>query len=263
MNLITSKDNPLFKKIIRLNKPKERRESKQFVIEGKKEIMMAIDNGIVISELIHEENAILNEKENKHFQSIAHQYQFSKALFSKASYREEHAECLAICQLPITNLDAITLSEDALIIVLESVEKPGNLGAILRTADGCGADAVIVCDEKTDFFNPNVIRSSVGTVFSVPKASATKEDVAKWLLSKNVQVFTTIIENALPYYQADFHQHCAIVLGTEATGLTSFWRQQHFTNIIVPMKGQNDSLNVSVAAAVIAFEARRQKTSIV
>lgn len=259
MNLITSKDNPLFKKILKLDKSRERRESGVFVIEGKKELLMAAANGYVITDVVLAETTVLTESEQKQLANIPNQQRFSNSLFSKLTYRNELSSCVAIAKIPHHDLDKIKLSKNALVIVLESVEKPGNLGAILRTADACAADAVIVCEEKSDFYNPNVIRSSVGTIFSVNKASADKEQVRKWMKDKHLHVFTTFIENALPYHQADFNSSCALVLGTEATGLTDFWRHKDYQNIVIPMQGQNDSLNVSVAAAIMMFEARKQK----
>ncbi|MCO6494459.1 MAG: RNA methyltransferase [Bacteroidetes bacterium] len=259
MNLISSKDNPLFKKIIKLEKSKERKESGLFTIEGKKETLLALQNGYVITDLILAENSDLSQTEKDLFLKIPNHHRFSINLFSKITYRNDHSECIAICKVPKTDLNKIKLSKNPLLIILESVEKPGNLGAILRSADACAADAVIICEEKSDFFNPNVIRSSVGTVFSVNKASAKKEEVVRWLKKNQINTYTTFIENALPYSQANFKQGCAIVLGTEAVGLSNYWRQKEFQNIVIPMRGQNDSLNVSVAAAILMFEARNQK----
>jgi len=258
MNFISSKDNPLFKKIIKLEKSRERRKTGLFVIEGKKEVLMAIRNGFEITDLIFAENVLLRDSEEKVFDSIPNKVEFATPLFNQIAYRGELSECVALAKLPELDLESIKLSKNPLVVVLESVEKPGNLGAILRTADACAADAVIVCDALSDFFNPNVIRSSVGTVFCVNKASAEKEDVKLWLQKKGFTIFTTFIENAKPYFQADFSGPNAIVLGTEADGLTHFWRKPEHQNIVIPMKGQNDSLNVSVAAAIIMMEARKK-----
>jgi TrmH family RNA methyltransferase len=259
MHFISSKDNPLFKKIVKLEKSRERKKTSLFVIEGKKEVLMAIQNGYEITDLVVVENVLLRNSEVKILEKIPNKVTFATSLFNQIAYRKELSECVAIAKIPNVDLESIKLSDKPLVVVLESVEKPGNLGAILRTADACAADAVIVCDALSDFFNPNVIRSSVGTVFCVNKASAEKEDVKIWLEKNGFTVYTTFIENAKPYHQADFSGPNAIVLGTEAEGLTNFWRNPAHQNIVIPMRGQNDSLNVSVAAAIIMMEARKHQ----
>jgi TrmH family RNA methyltransferase len=146
-----------------------------------------------------------------------------------------------------------------LILILESVEKPGNLGAMLRTADAAGIDAVICCESQTDFYNPNVIRSSIGTVFTTQIASASTVDTIQWLKEKEIKIYCTYLLAAMPYHKVDFRQRCAIVMGTESQGLTESWINHADANIIIPMQGKIDSLNVSTAAAVVVFEAKRQR----
>ena len=156
-------------------------------------------------------------------------------------------------------LDDIALRQDPLLLILESVEKPGNLGAILRTADAAGLDAVIICDPQTDFYNPNVIRSSVGCAFTTPFASATSEETIQWLKKNNIACLATHLAASKPYDEIDFRKACAIVMGTESTGLSQAWVSAAEATIIIPMKGKVDSLNVSTAAAIIIFEANRQR----
>jgi TrmH family RNA methyltransferase len=159
----------------------------------------------------------------------------------------------------VHGLNQLRLSKNPLLLILESVEKPGNLGAVLRTADAAGVDAVIICDPHTDFYNPNVIRSSVGCVFTNQIASATSEETINWLKENNIKIFSTYLKASAPYHETDFTKPCAIILGTEATGLSDLWVKKSDATIIIPMQGKIDSMNVSTAAAVVVFEARRQR----
>ena len=159
------------------------------------------------------------------------------------------------------SLDSLTLKENPLVVVLESVEKPGNLGAVLRSADASGADAVIVCDPLTDMFNPNLIRSSIGAIFTVPVATATSEETIAWLKERGIRIYTAQLQDSEWYYDTDMCKGTAIVMGTEATGLTQCWRQAADAHIRIPMLGRLDSLNVSVSAAILMFEAVRQRNA--
>ena len=146
-------------------------------------------------------------------------------------------------------------------MVLESLEKPGNIGAVLRTADAANIDAVFIADPKTDLYNPNIVRSSVGAVFTNKIVTASSAEIINFLKNNNIAIFSAILQEAVSYYSVDFNQGSAIVMGTEATGLTEIWRHNSTENIIIPMQGQIDSMNVSVAAAVLIFEAKRQRNS--
>ena len=159
-------------------------------------------------------------------------------------------------QLQLANLP---LSDNPLIVVLESVEKPGNLGAILRSADAAGADAVVVCDPLTDLFNPNVVRASTGAVFSVPMVACTSEECIRFLQERGISILTAQLQDSELYYDTDMRRPIAIVMGTEATGLTDQWRQVATAHIRIPMLGVADSLNVSVSAAILLYEAVRQR----
>jgi TrmH family RNA methyltransferase len=156
-------------------------------------------------------------------------------------------------------LDQLHLSESPLIVVLESVEKPGNVGAILRSADAAHVDAVIVCDPQCDLYNPNIIRASVGAFFSVPTVACTSETCIQWLKTNSIQILTAQLQDSHYYYETDMVCPTAIVMGTEATGLTDQWRQAANAHIKIPMLGIGDSLNVSVSAAILMFEAVRQR----
>jgi TrmH family RNA methyltransferase len=165
-----------------------------------------------------------------------------------------------VCQR-VLNLDDLRLSESPLLIVLESVEKPGNLGAVLRSADAAQADAVIVCDPLTDLYNPNLIRSSIGALFTVPTVACTSEECIRFLKQHGIQILTAQLQDSHLYYDIDMCRSTAIVMGTESTGLTDLWRQAADAHIRIPMLGRLDSLNVSVSAAILLFEAVRQRQS--
>ncbi len=183
----------------------------------------------------------------------------SKEVFDKIAVREGTGGMIAVAEMHLHSLDHIALSKNPLVLILEGVEKPGNLGAILRTADAANVDAVIICDPQTDFYNPNVIRSSLGCVFTEQVASATSEETIAWLQKNKVNIFCTYLKASQPYHTIDYQKPTAIVMGTEATGLTDMWVKNSNANIIIPMLGKIDSMNVSTAAAVVVYEAKRQR----
>jgi TrmH family RNA methyltransferase len=183
----------------------------------------------------------------------------TKDVFDKIAVRENSGGVIAVAEMKTHALDRLVLSATPLVLVLEGVEKPGNLGAILRTADAAGVDAVIICDPQTDFYNPNVIRSSIGCVFTKQVAAATSEETIQWLTKNKIAILCTYLEASRPYHTIDYTIPSAIVMGTESTGLTAVWTKNATANIIIPMQGKIDSMNVSTAAAVVVFEARRQR----
>ena len=182
-------------------------------------------------------------------------------LYDKVAYRGGTEGVIAELRCKDMGLEALTLPENPLVVVLESVEKPGNLGAVLRSADASGADAVIVCDPLTDMYNPNLIRSSIGAIFTVPVATASSEDTIAWLKAKGIKIYTAQLQDSEWYYDTDMRGGTAIVMGTEATGLTDCWRKAADAHIKIPMLGRLDSLNVSVSAAILMFEAVRQRNA--
>ncbi|MCA6409136.1 MAG: RNA methyltransferase, partial [Cytophagales bacterium] len=183
----------------------------------------------------------------------------SKEVFDKIAIRESTGGILAVAEQKTHRLAEIKLRKNPLILILEGVEKPGNLGAVLRTADAAAVDAVIICDPQTDFYNPNVIRSSVGCVFTNQLAAASSEETIDWLKKNNISIYCTYLKASKPYHLTDFTQPSAIVMGTEATGLSDVWVKNSKANIIIPMLGKIDSMNVSNAAAVVVYEAMRQR----
>ena len=256
--VISSTANPKIKWVKSLHKNSTRREEGVFLVEGMKEIGFALDGGyllhslFVCPELFGEDTPSYPDIEI---------YNISKECFEKISYRDTTGGVVAVFQAKQMKLGDLTFGDNPFFIVLESVEKPGNLGAVIRTADGCGASGVIVCDEKTDIFNPNVIRSSVGTIFTTQVATTTSVELLEFLQNHEIAPFATLLsENAAIYTSSDYTTPTAIILGTEHDGLSQFW-QQNAEAITIPMRGENDSLNVSNAAAILAYEVVRQRES--
>jgi TrmH family RNA methyltransferase len=257
--VITSTQNPKVKSLLALEKARERRRQQLFIIEGKKEIGLALQAGYKIGNLfycvdIFPERDLLSLKiEDKFLVPV------TQEVFDKIAVRENSGGVVAVAEMKTHRLDDIRLSSNPLVLILESVEKPGNLGAILRTSDAAGVDAVITCDPQTDFYNPNVVRSSLGCVFTKQIASATSEETIAWLKANNITTYCTYLKASKPYNEVDYQKPCAIVMGTEATGLSDLWVKNSSANIIIPMQGKIDSMNVSTAAAVVVFEAMRQR----
>lgn len=264
-DLITSVQNPRIKNIVALQtKSRERRLQNLIVIEGYREITRAVASGAKLTELYY-----CPDFEGKNPEtspgSIAGEatvIEIGRAVFEKIAYREGSDGLIAIAKPRNLNLEQLHFSKIPLVVILEAVEKPGNLGAIMRTADAAGVDAVLVCDPLTDIYNPNVIRSSVGCVFTVPVIAGTTDDIQHWLKNNKIRSFAAALtNNAVNYETIDYSSGCAIVLGTEATGLSNSWLNFCDRQIIIPMNGIADSLNVSTSAAIIVFEAIRQRKS--
>lgn len=259
--LISSVQNPLIKNIVSLAaKARERKEQGLFVAEGLRETAMALSAGYE-AEVILYDPAHTGPDDLRPFQKMAPDAltEVSSAVFEKTAYRSGVPNVVALLRMRPLSLDHISLPECPLVLVLESVEKPGNLGAILRTADAAGVDAVLLCDPLTDWYNPNVIRASLGAVFTVPVATADSEQVLAWLRRQGIQLAVTHLEASHPHYLTDFKKPTAIVMGAEASGISPFWVKAADERVIIPMQGRVDSLNVSASTAVLLFEARRQR----
>lgn len=259
--IITSAQNPKIKNLLALQeKSKERRKSGLFVVEGRRELLHCIEAGyepyavFCCPEIISEDDLhdIASKCGCAFFELPIH-------LYDKVAYRGGTEGVIAELRCKDMGLETLNLPENPLVVVLESVEKPGNLGAVLRSADASGADAVIVCDHLTDMYNPNLIRSSIGAIFTVPVATASSEDTISWLKANGIKIYTAQLQDSEWYYDTDMRGGTAIVMGTEATGLTDCWRQAADAHIKIPMLGRLDSLNVSVSAAILMFEAVRQR----
>lgn len=256
---ITSTQNPKVKSLMALEKPRERRKQQLFIIEGRREIELALEAGYKIGNLFFCEEIIRSQDIPAPLKNEKLLVPVSKEVFDKIAVRESTGGMIAVAEQKVHRLADIRLSDKPLVLILEAVEKPGNLGAVLRTADAAAVDAVIICDPQTDFYNPNVIRSSVGCVFTNQLAAASSEETIAWLKKNQVKIFCTSLQASQPYHLINYNQSCAIVMGTEATGLSKIWTDYSDANIIIPMRGKIDSMNVSNATAVVAFEAVRQR----
>ncbi len=283
---ITSAQNRKVKELLTLvEKSKERSAAGLFVVEGQRELGHCLDAGFIpetlfiCGEVMAVQNNAVNGAKTGHLTEniegkdgldalIAKAealnprlgvVQIPAFLYEKVAYRGSTEGIIAEVHSVPRSLEDLRLGERPLVMVLESVEKPGNLGAVLRSADAAGADAVIVCDPLTDIWNPNLIRSSVGAVFSVPVAVCTSADAIAFLKKRGIRIFTAQLQDSEWYYDTDMTGATALVMGTESTGLTQAWRDSADAHIKIPMLGRLDSLNVSVSAAVLLYEAVRQR----
>jgi TrmH family RNA methyltransferase len=256
MKSVSSAQNPLIKQLISLQSgSRERRKENLFVIDGWKETQMAMENGYSIRTIFYRKGFDEWTKKTDKIEKT----EVAEALFDKIAYRGNTSKVVAIAIPEKHELNNLKLSAQPLLLVLDAVEKPGNLGAMLRTADAAGIDGVIVCDTATDIYNPNVIRSSVGCVFTVAVAVSSKEDCLQFLKDQKIKIYTASLKASENYLKQDYKKATAFVLGTEATGVDPLWEKESDRNIIIPMRGQNDSLNVSNTSAVLLFEALRQR----
>jgi TrmH family RNA methyltransferase len=273
---ITSLTNIRVKHVVGLRNGKQRRETGLTIVEGAREIARALEARVIFKELyicrelleISEVGEIGAPRGTNLSSMVIEElaslkipvYETTKDVFSKMSYGDRSEGVLAICApVPIVFKD-FSSRKNPLFIVIESVEKPGNLGAILRTCDGAGIDGMIICDGKTDIYNPNVIRASLGTVFSVKTVASSNEEALKFLKSKNIKVCATMPLAKTIYTKAELNNSLAVVVGSEQNGLTDFWVEHADLTVKIPMGGSADSLNVSVSAAIILYEAIRQRS---
>ena len=257
-NIITSVQNARVKHVVALQqKSSLRREEGLFVVEGQREIDHCIACGYEIVEVF-----------TVYSLQLTGDYPVTKVttqVYEKMAYRGSTEGIIAVAKCKdhsLSNLSPLTSCHSPLFIVLERVEKPGNLGAILRTAEAAGVDAVIVCDPLTDLYNPNLIRASIGGVFSVPTAVCTSEECIAFLKAHQISILTAQLQDSYEYYDYDMTAATAIVMGTESTGLTQQWREAADAHIRIPMLGRLDSLNVSVSAAILMYEAVRQRRKV-
>jgi TrmH family RNA methyltransferase len=261
---ITSLGNDRIKRLVRLRNRRERDRSGEFLVEGYREVHRAVAAGIEIRELYVCPELYLGESEPELVAAAeasgARVIPVAAAPFHKASYRDRPEGLLAVAGRFDTSLGRIPETPEPLVLVVESIEKPGNLGTMLRTAEAAGADGVIVCDPTTDPFNPNVVRASLGTLFLVPLAVASTGDTIRELRRRGVKSFAATPDADLPYFEADLGAPAAVVIGSEQLGLTDAWRDGADERVLIPMPGSVDSLNAAMAAGVLLFEAVRQRT---
>ncbi|MBO4819979.1 MAG: RNA methyltransferase [Prevotella sp.] len=265
-NIITSTQNPKVRLLLALQqKSSERRARDLFVVEGRREVSHCLEAGMAVEALFYCPTLLENNEEDfVVFDEVpvSRRFQVSPEVYAKIAYRGGTEGIMAEVRPRRLSLGDLSLGNAPLIIVLESVEKPGNLGAVLRSADAAHADAVIICDPLTDLYNPNLIRSSLGAVFTVPCVACTSGECIKFLEEKGVSILTAQLQDSHLYYDTDMTGATALVMGTESTGLSEQWRQAADAHIRIPMRGRLDSLNVSVSTAILLFEAVRQRLSI-
>lgn len=257
MELITSAQNPKVKLLQALQqKSQERRSRGLFVVEGRREVERCLQQGYEIDTVFCCPDIYGSEWTAQGGERV---FLLSPVIYNKVAYRGGTEGVIAEVKSRRLALSDLQLPENPLLVVLESVEKPGNLGAVLRSADAAGVDAVIVCDPLTDLYHPNIMRSSTGAFFSVPCVACTSEECIAFLKQHHIQILTAQLQDSELYYDTDMRQATAIVMGTEATGLTNQWREAADAHIRIPMLGITDSLNVSVSAAILMYEAVRQR----
>ena len=265
LQTITSTQNPKIKQLLALQqKSSERRKNGLFVVEGRRELEHCIAAGYKVESIFVLEKPLSNSPRGGEDSSAsACTYIVSSHVYERIAYRGSTEGIIAIVKekrLALKALSSSSLTEGTpLFVILERVEKPGNLGAVLRSADAAGATAVIVCDPLTDLYNPNLIRASVGACFTVPTVACTSEECIAFLKKYNVQILTAQLQDSKLYYDTDMTIPTAIVMGTESTGLSDIWRKAADKHIRIPMLGSLDSLNVSVSAAILLYEAVRQR----
>lgn len=281
---ISSVQNPMVKEVLALQqKSSQRRKSGRFVVEGRRELEHCVAKGWEVEwvfwcEEMEGERGERGEgcdsvaaqqtveegvsQSNRTFWASLPTVEVTRAVYERMAYRGGTEGVMAVVKERKQTLEELPLGENPLVVVVERVEKPGNLGAILRSADAAGVDAVVVCDPLTDLYNPNLIRSSIGAVFTVPCVACTSEACIRFLQERGIRILTAQLQNSHLYYDTDMRGGTAIVVGTEATGLTEVWREAADAHIRIPMLGVLDSLNVSVSTAILLYEAVRQRRGI-
>lgn len=257
---ISSLSNPKIKALIKLEKSGHRAEMGLFTVEGKKEILLCAETGFEITELYYcpeilDDTSLLS---NRLFASAQH-FEISLPVFEKIAYREGRDGYFAVVKTKYKKLSDIKLSKNPIVVILEAVEKPGNLGAILRSADAAKIDAVIVCDKKTDIYNPNAIRSSLGCIFTNQVVCCSNDECLTWLAQNGIKAYAAALTATEFYHNQNFTDATALVFGTEADGLSNFWLTKSYKQIKIPMRGKIDSLNVSGSCAIMMFEVCRQR----
>lgn len=255
--IIESDKNIKIKDLKKLyEKNRERKSRKLFVVEGKQENKFALEAGFIPKEF-YIQNEIFQSRIN--LPENAQIYYVTHNIYAKVAYRKDTEGIIGIYQEKIQEENYIH-KRNSFILIIESIEKPGNLGAICRTADIFNIDLLFICDKKLDIYNPNVIRSSVGSVFNIPIFSIDKETLYNYLNINKIPIFATYMnETSEMIYKTDLTQSCAILFGTEHSGISSFWKDKIQKNILIPMQGKIDSLNVSNAVAITSYEVTRQR----
>jgi TrmH family RNA methyltransferase len=261
--ILTSFANPRVKATTALRDRRERDRTGLTLVDGAREVRRALDGGVEVVEAFVCEPMLAGPDARAALDLLRARdvpvQSTNEAVFAKLAFGERAEGLLAVVRIPSTALVDLSLPVDPLVVVIEGVEKPGNIGAVMRSADGAGADAVIAASPRTDLFNPNAIRASAGTMFAVPTGAAPTPDVIAWLRERRIRIVAARVGAGLPYTESDLTGPLALVLGAEADGLTDVWTADGIEAVNLPMLGVADSLNVSISAAILLYEARRQR----
>jgi len=261
--MITSLKNSRVQQAVRLREARQRRKQQRILIDGARELARAMAAGVRLHEVFvcpalctsADARTVLEKLPG----SEAEILEVTEPVFEKLAFGQRAEGLLAVAEPPRIALDHWHLPADPLIAVLEGVEKPGNIGAVLRSADGAGLSGLVVADPRTDLYNPNAIRASLGTIFTMPVCEATGDETLRWLRRHGLAIVAARVDGSIPYTDVDYRRPTALVLGSEAEGLSGLWSAADITAVRLPMLGIGDSLNVSAAAAVLFYEARRQR----
>ena len=258
---ISSLQNPLIKEIQKLDKSRERKKRELFLSEGLRECKLAVEGGFKLEKLLFcsayiSSDVLINETG---INNTTEMVDLSPQVFDTLVYRKGVPNCLALIKNKTFTLKDVNALSNPMLLIIDAVEKPGNLGAMLRTCDAAGIDAVIVCDPQTDVFNPNCIRSSLGAVFTQKVIVTQAETCIQWLRKMKINTYITYLEAAEKYTNQDFTKASAIVMGSEAYGINKIWLDQGFKHIIIPQFGKVDSMNVANSAAIVIYEGLRQR----
>jgi len=263
--MITSPQNPYVKRAVRLRDHRLRRKENLIIIDGARELSRAIAAGMTLYEIFVCPELCRSEEARRLLEILpssgGQRLDVSETVFAKLAFGQRTEGMVGIAAVPRRRLEDIVLPANPLVAVLDGVEKPGNIGAVLRSADGAGVSALVMADPRTDLFNPNAIRASLGTIFSLPVATAAPGDVLGWLRGLGLQILAARVEGSVAFSEVDYRPPTAIILGSEALGLDALWSGDDVRAIRLPMLGVADSLNVSAAAAVLFYEALRQRTA--
>ncbi len=262
--MIISPHNPRVKRAARLRDRRQRRKEKRILIDGTREISRAVAAGVAVQEVFFCTELCRGQQVRQVLEDAARDgaelIEVSQAVFARLAFGQRAEGIVAVAALPSHRLEDLRLEENPLVAVLEDVEKPGNVGAVLRSADAAGISALILAAPRTDLFNPNAIRASLGTIFSMPVAAASAEEVLGWLRQHKLRIVAARVEGSAVYTEIDYRLPTALVFGSEAEGLSPLWSGDDIRAVRLPMKGAADSLNVSAAAAVMFYEALRQRS---
>ncbi|MCJ7581023.1 MAG: RNA methyltransferase [Candidatus Aminicenantes bacterium] len=262
-SMITSHQNPLVKDAVKLRNRRERKTQGRILIDGASELLRALESGLPIVEIFVCED-LINRPQARRALELARArgiepLHVTSAVFGRLAFGDRAEGLVAVAAEPQSIWPDLPLPQNPLVVVLEQVEKPGNLGGVVRTADAVGVSAVLVADAAADIYSPNAIRASLGTVFTLPVVAVGSNAVLRWLREQQINIVAARVEGAVHYADADYTGPSAIVLGSEARGLSTLWQGEGITAVSLPMLGSADSLNVSVTAAVLLYEALRQR----